>query len=134
MRERERLDDFKGGHVACRGCKRLLYFDPEALRAGTARVTVCCGIAYAPERSRIDVVIYDRLAPEDFVEEEVLTLPVAPPIEIHDHDDPVLAPSVPETYEDEGNEAELAALLVTPETAAERHSERVATLKARQGR
>ena len=137
MRQRERLEDFRGGHVACRGCRRLLYFDPEALRHGSARVFVCCGLAYAPERARIDVVIYDRLDDNAFPEEWHIERPG--PVAVHASEDPVLDPTAPEPEdESEGDididEEEIAAMAATQESVEARHADRVATLRARQGR
>ena len=64
MRQRECLEDFRGGHVACRDCKRLLFFDPEEL--ATAQPRICCGIAYVPQRRQLDLYIFDRLDSDSF--------------------------------------------------------------------
>jgi len=136
MRQRERLDDFRGGHVACRVCKRLMYFDHGTLLLGNEPGYRCCGIAYVPERRQVDLVIYDRLDADDFA--EALPLDVPEPVAVHASEDPVLDPSAPEPEDveplREAEESELEQMVATAEQAEARRAERVATLKARQGR
>src|SRR5712691_421818 len=73
MHERERLEDFRGGMVACRGCKRLLNFAPDHLVA-----LVCCGILYRPEPGPLDLVIYDRVQAHEW--DDALVLPPPHPV------------------------------------------------------
>jgi hypothetical protein len=126
MRERERLEDFKGGHVACRGCKRLLYFPPGAL----GLPQLCCGIAYVPTQQQVDLCIYDRLQPGEI--EGAVEIPTPPPVEVEGEADDDGERPVDDPYEATAqDEAELDAVAVTPEQALERRAARVAELKRR---
>ena len=122
MRERERLEDFHGGLVACRGCKRLLHFPPEPTTP-----ILCCGLGYVPTRHQIDLIIYDRVQPGELEDAE----PVPPP-------EPEPIPEDEEGIEPEGfpeltpeEERDLAGLVATAEEIAERTPARQAALKQR---
>ena len=151
MRERERLEDFRGGHVACRGCKRLLFFPVDRRKKLT-----CCGFLYAPEPGPVDLVIYDRLTPEE-VALGSQALPPATPVEVapnpEDHawdgmapnfpldpsDPEEVAPSPSEEEQDdaereereESEESEVEAMLASAATLAERAPERLAQVRQR---
>jgi hypothetical protein len=139
MRERERLIDFRGGHVACRGCKRLILFTPGEL----VRVH-CCGYLYVPEYGPMDLAIYDRLAPGEDADAQVM--PPPPPLVVLPNEEETLwyggepAPAPPDPAPDEGEDdeepgegedAEVAAMLATPQEIQERRAERQQQLKRR---
>ena len=150
MRERERLEDFRGGLVACRQCKRLLQFYHE-LHPQFSITQVCCGIAYKPTRHQVDLVIYDRLTPGDtaFLDEYDV-VPPAGPVEIADTGGIDLAPvSEPPgpveaqmlaTLLDEQplatflDEAEIDAMAATAAQVSERAEARQAVIRRREGR
>lgn len=123
MRERERLEDFRGGHVACRGCKRLLFFDTKHM----ATPLRCCDIAYVPTRTQIDLIIYDRLGPDDFA--EAIAQPPPPPVEVSILGEEVIAED--ETEEVAVNDAEVDDMVATAAQIKERTAERMAQLRAR---
>lgn len=126
MRERERLEDFRGGHVACRGCKRLLFFAPDEL----AQPKRCCGFVYAPTRHQIDLVIYDRLMPGEFAEAEGEPAPA--PMAITDESpEKGLVPDPPPWEQAEVSDVELDDLVATPAQIAEREIERQISLARR---
>ena len=138
MRERERLDDFRGGYVACRGCKRLIFFHP-GISEHTAPI-LCCGIAYVPTRHQIDLVIYDRLSPDelDQLGAEVIPAPgpvVIPPGDPNEVDDlPYRLPVGDPTEDAEEvtiSEADVDSMLATAAQIAERRVERQAVLQRR---
>jgi hypothetical protein len=125
MRERERLEDFRGGHVACRGCKRLLLFQPGELLQVT-----CCGYLYSPEQGVINLIIYDRLEPGEAAQAQVAApVPVAvveaaPGEDWEEPYDPQVEPS----------EGEIDAMAASAETISARRTARVAQLKRRGSR
>lgn len=133
MRERERLEDFRGGHVACRGCKRLIFFAPEGMGP-----VICCGLAYVPTRHQIDLIIYDRIQPGD-LEVTAIVLPAPEPLQIQSTEDarafldgnepPGLVEE--ETDEVDISDAEIASMAATAEEIAARRPEREATLARR---
>lgn len=131
MRERERLEDFRGGHVACRQCRRLLFFAPDTL--GTGGGIVCCQIAYVPTQQRIDLLIYDRLQPHDLAELGTTTTIAEPPPLVIDPDEQPLP--YDEDYQESTteDEDELAEMVVTPDEARRREAERILALTRRQG-
>lgn len=63
MRLRERLEDFKGGWVACRGCGRLLEFP-----AGQEHATQCCSYGYVARFGPLEVTIYSDVQPGELPE------------------------------------------------------------------
>ena len=131
MRTREVIEDFRGGHVACRSCRKLMYFDPEEVAGSVPQK--CCEIVYVPTRAQVDLHIYDRLGPDDFP--DVQRAGLSAPVVIEPLED---APSVPEEWEEALSmeemarmEAELDAVVVSPEDAKARRQERIETLKRR---
>jgi hypothetical protein len=139
MRERERLEDFRGGHVACRGCKRLLYFAPETL--ATSPPLVCCGIAYVPTQHQVDLLIYDKLQPGELP--DLVALPPPGPVEIAPEDEEDEFPhldlalgadvALDDMEPSPTEEAELAGMAATPEQIAARKAERIAQITKRRG-
>lgn len=119
MRERERLNDFRGGAVACRVCKRILQFGE-----GPLLPQVCCGMAYVPEQQQIDLVIYDRLLADEFGDIRPIEI-VAPIVIPEDHGEEV------EEKEIEVDDSELAGMVATDEQIAERSAERIKQLAGR---
>ncbi len=136
MHERERLGDFRGGMVACRGCKRLLKFPPGAMTA-----LVCCGLLYRPEPGPIDLVIYDRMQEGEW--EDALVLPAPHPTIILASDEDVQQYVVEpdpgsettqdtEDYESaQPSDAEVEAMAATQKEIAERWEERQESLRKR---
>lgn len=119
MRERERLDDFRGGAVACRVCKRIMEFEAQNLLP-----QVCCGMAYVPEQKQIDLVIYDRLLADEFADIKPIEA-ICPIVIPEDHGEPDLEEEV------EVSEAELAGMAATDAQIAERSAERIKQLAGR---
>jgi hypothetical protein len=134
MRERERLEDFKGGAIACRVCHRLMYFNPERLMAGAERSRLCCDIGYMIERSRIDIVIVDRLGPEESEGFVIQAAPANAPILIEeDPPCPAAAESTAVRYGGalEIDAEEIESMVVTPATSDARKAERLTMLRQR---
>ena len=134
MRERERLEDFRGGHVACRACKRLLFFSPDALE----QPMLCCEIVYAPTKHQVDLVIYDRLHPDELAELGAQVMPSPGPLQVQATDDAVeyLDTHAPpglmdEEREDAVSEADIDSMVATAVEIAERAPERKASLHRR---
>jgi len=122
MHERERLEDFRGGMVACRGCKRLLNFAPDRLVA-----LVCCGILYRPEPGPVDLVIYDRVQADEW--EGALVLPgPQPTIVIASEEDVQHYVTLPDEEEDYGepepSDEDVSGMLATAEEIQARFAER----------
>src|SRR5262245_51840869 len=131
MRERERLEDFRGGLVACRGCHRLVNFVP-----GEFLPVTCCGYLYSPEGGPVDLVIYDRLAPEDLLYVQRMpaeTIPVdAEPQEPDPEPEPEGVPDPdPEDDEDAPSDAEVADLVASAAQIADRRPGRLQALRQR---
>ena len=122
MRERERLEDFQGGLVACRGCKRLLSFPPEPVTP-----ILCCGIGYVPTRHQVDLIIYDRVQPGEI--EGAEEVPRPEPESIPEEEEGVEPEGLPEPTPQE--ERELEALVATAAEIAGRQAGRQAALKER---
>ncbi len=132
MRERERLDDFQGGAVACRGCKRLLVFD-----SGDMQPQRCCIYAYVPSQRQVDLVIYDKLAPGEYCEipsvepREPLVIAACAYEETMGDSDEVSGPDPYLVDETEISNEEVDILAVTAEQVEERKAERLADLRRR---
>lgn len=121
MRERERLDDFRGGHVACRGCRRLMFFE-----SGITKAVVCCGYAYMPTQHQIDLVIYDRVQPGEVP--DAVRMPTPEPVVVDEYGEP----DPEELYESlPGEEAEADAMVATAEQIEANKEVREAELKRR---
>ncbi len=133
MRERERLDDFQGGAVACRGCKRLLYFD-----LATLTPIRCCTFAYVPSQRQVDLIIYDKLVAGDLqdvaIQEAPAPLVIAPTAYDETMGDTDEAAVLPDPYleeEEEISDAAIDILAITAEQVQERKAERLAQIKRR---
>ena len=122
MRERERLEDFQGGLVACRGCKRLLHFPPDPVTP-----LLCCGLAYVPTRHQVDLIIYDRIQPGEVGGADEVPAPELEPVP--DEDEGVEPEGLPEPTPQE--ERELESLAATAAEIAERSPARQVALKQR---
>lgn len=127
MRERERLDDFQGGGIACRVCKRVMDFG-----VGLMAPQICCGMAYVPTQRQIDVVIYDKLTAEecamygDMDDAQVHETPPQPLVIPAEED------GEPEPEDEEApDETEVESLLVSDEEIAARTAARLEQLRSR---
>ena len=138
MRERERIGDFRGGHVACRGCGGVIFFAPER----GEQTILCCSYLYRTERGPLDMVIYDRLEVgerECIVESEEVdskTLPNSPlpnsslPNSSLPNSSLVTSPLSPD---DEPSDSEVDGMVASAAEIEERRAEREAQLAARRG-
>jgi hypothetical protein len=141
MHERERLEDFRGGGVACRGCHRILMFHPDKLMALS-----CCGFLYRPEPGPLDLVIYDRVGPAEL--EGALVIPAPGPTVVTASPEDVLlytpaygdtasldmseVPGMPEDYGDAGvSEVDVDTMVASAQEIEERKAERNRQLEGR---
>jgi len=126
MRERERLEDFQGGGIACRLCKRVMDFG-----VGLMTPQICCNIAYVPTQRQIDVVIYDRLTADEMAMYAGTVGATVhyqlPPVVIPDEEDGIPEPEV----EVEVDEEEVGSMLVSDAEIAARTAERLAQIRNR---
>jgi hypothetical protein len=124
VRERERLDDFRGGHVACRGCKRLILFQP-----GELLQVRCCEYLYSPEQGVINLIIYDRLEPGEAAHAQVAHAEPVAVIEAAPGED--WWREEPAEASVEPSESEIDGMAATAETIAARRADRVEQVKRR---
>ena len=139
MRQRELLEDFKGGHVACRGCRRLLSFSLDALQGG--QIVSCCDYLYMATPHQIDLGIFDQVTAQDIIAfgDAVVQMSGPPPRLIYAESDGQLAldgtgSGVPEPeYDVEVSDGEVEGLAASAYEIAEREYE-IKALRKQRGR
>lgn len=131
MRERERLEDFRGGGVACRGCRRVLHFPAGSAALGDMAPRVCCGFAYVPTERQVDLIIYEGVQPGDVGAEPE---PEAGPVYVQDSEVPLLMEEAREPeaeWDQAASDAEVDSLLASPQQIEQNFGQRMAEIRKR---